>query len=297
LSSHIDVVPASEPEWSADQLVLRRGGDRLCGRRTTDMKGLLACTLAALPQLAASNMRQPMHLAFSYDEEASCRGIPHLVAAHPRHCVKRLSTVIDKPSRIQAVRAHNGKAAVRPEVTGRLGHPPRPDPGLNAVYAMAYGESLTDGPFDHSFAAPYSSLQVGVVAGSQTVNIVPDCCIADIEVRAVPGVSPSSLLEPVKAQLFALRDGGFVVAWHELNAYPALSLAEGSELAALLVELTGQEPLVAVSFGTEAGLYQQVGIDAIICAPGDIDPNEYSKIGELAACQTMIKDLGVRLAA
>jgi acetylornithine deacetylase len=87
-------------------------------------------------------------------------------------------------------------------------------------------------------------LQVGVVAGSQTVNIVPDHCIADIEVRAAPGVSPSSLLEPVKAQLFALRDGGFVVAWHELNAYPALSLAERSEL-------TGQEPLVAVSFGTE----------------------------------------------
>jgi acetylornithine deacetylase len=101
------------------------------------MKGLLACTLAALPQLAASNMQQLMHLAFSYDEEASCRGIPHLVAAHPRHCVKRLSAVIGEPSRIQAVRAHNGKAAVRLEVTGRSGHPSRPDLGLNAVYAMA----------------------------------------------------------------------------------------------------------------------------------------------------------------
>ena len=309
ISGHMDVVPASEPEWRADPFVLRRDGDRLYGRGTTDMKGFLACALAALPQLAAMNLQRPMHLAFSYDEEAGCRGVPHLIAALPSLCEKPLGAVIGEPSRMQAVRAHKGKAAVRLEVIGRSGHSSRPDLGLNAVHAMAgvitqaaaYGESLTNGPFDHSFAPPYSSLQVGVIAGGQAVNIVPDRCIADIEVRAVPGVSPSSLLEPVKAQLFALRDGGFEVAWHELSAYPGLSLAEGSELATLLVELTGQEPLAAVSYGTEAGLYQQAGIDAIICGPGDIGrahrPNEYIEIGELAACQKMIEDLGARLAA
>ena len=99
----------------------------------------------------------------------------------------------------------------------------------------------------------------------------------------------------------ALCDSGFEVAWHELSAYPGLSLAQGSELTALLVELTGQEPLSAVSYGTEAGLYQQAGIDAIICGPGDISrahrANEYIEIGELAACQSMIERLGTRLAA
>jgi acetylornithine deacetylase len=144
-------------------------------------------------------------------------------------------------------------------------------------------------------------LQVGVIAGGQAVNIVPDRCTADIEVRAVPGVSPSSLLEPVKAQLFALRDSGFEVAWHELSAYPGLSLAETSKLTAVLAELTGREPLAAVSYGTEAGLYQQAGIDAIICGPGDIGrahrPNEYIETDELAACQKMIEDFGARLAA
>jgi acetylornithine deacetylase len=309
VSGHLDVVPASEPEWSADPFVLRRDGDRLYGRGTTDMKGFLACALAALPQLAAMNLQRPMHLAFSYDEEAGCRGVPHLIAALPSLCEKPLGAVIGEPSRMHAVQAHKGKAAVRLEVIGRSGHSSRPDLGLNAVHAMAgvitqaaaYGESLTNGPFDHRFAPPYSSLQVGVIAGGQAVNIVPDRCIADIEVRAVPGVSPSSLLEPVKAQLLALRDSGFEVTWHELSAYPALSLAEGSKLTALLVELTGQEPLAAVSYGTEAGLYQQAGIDAIICGPGDIGrahrPNEYIEIGELAACQKMIEDLALRLAA
>jgi acetylornithine deacetylase len=309
LSGHMDVVPAGEQEWHSVPFVLRREGDRLYGRGTSDMKGFLACALAALPRLAAMNLQRPIHLAFSYDEEAGSRGVPHLIAVLPSLCNEPLGAVVGEPSKMRAIRAHKGKAAVRLEVIGCSGHSSRPDLGLNAIHAMAsvitqtaaYGESLTNGPLDVNFAPPYSSLQVGVMAGGQAVNIIPDRCTADIEVRAVPGVSPSSLLEPVKAQLFALRDSGFEVAWHELSAYPGLSLAEGSELTALLVELTGQEPLAAVSYGTEAGLYQQAGIDAIICGPGDISrahrPNEYIETDELAACQKFIEDLGTRLAA
>ncbi|MCF6101352.1 acetylornithine deacetylase [Mesorhizobium muleiense] len=309
ISGHMDVVPAGEPEWSSDPFVLRREGGRLYGRGTTDMKGFLACALAALPGLAAMNLRQPVHFAFSYDEEAGCRGVPHLLATLPSLCERPLGAIVGEPSRMQPVRAHKGKAAARLEVIGRSGHSSRPDLGLNAVHAMAgvishavaYGQSLTGGPLDQNFEPPYSSLQVGVIAGGQAVNIIAGHCTADIEVRAVPGVSPASLLEPVKARLFDLRDSGFEVAWHELSSYPALAPADGSKLAAVLTELTGQEPLTAVSYGTEAGLYQQAGIDAIICGPGEISrahrPNEYIEIGELAACQSMIDDLGARLAA
>jgi acetylornithine deacetylase len=308
ISGHMDVVPAGEQEWSSDPFVLRRDGGSLYGRGTADMKGFLACALAALPGLAAMKLRQPVHLAFSYDEEAGCRGVPHLIAALPGLCAKPLGAVVGEPSRMQPVRAHKGKAAARLEVIGRSGHSSRPDLGLNAVHAMAgviahavaYGQSLADGPLDHNFEPPYSSLQVGVVAGGQAVNIIPDRCTADIEARAVPGASPPSLLEPVKARLFALRDRGYEVAWHELSSYPALAPAEGSELTDILVELTGQQPLTAVSYGTEGGLYQQAGIDAIVCGPGDIGrahrPNEYIEVGELAACRQMIEDLGARLA-
>ncbi|TPN80981.1 acetylornithine deacetylase [Mesorhizobium sp. B1-1-5] len=309
LSGHLDVVPAGEREWNSDPFVLRHDGARLHGRGNSDMKGFLACVLAALPRLAATNLQRPIHLAFSYDEEAGARGVPHLIAALPSLCEKPLGAIIGEPSRMEAVRGHKGKAAARLEVIGRSGHSSRPELGQNAVHAMsglvtqivAYGQTLADGPFDTDFAPPYSSLQVGVIAGGQAVNIIPDRCTADIEVRAVPGVSPSSLLEPVKAQLIALGDSGFDVAWHELSAYPGLSLPQESGLAALLTELTGREPLSAVSYGTEAGLYQQAGIDAIICGPGDISrahrANEYIEIGELVACQSMIERLGKRLAA
>ena len=258
LSGHMDVVPAGEAEWSSDPFSLRSEGDRRYGRGTTDMKGFLACALAALPKLVASNLSRPIHLAFSYDEEAGCRGVPHLIAALPHLCQKPLGAIIGEPSRMQAVRAHKGKAAVRLEVIGRSGHSSQPHLGLNAVHAMAgvitkavaYGELLAEGPFDHNFEPPYSSLQVGVIAGGQAVNIIPDRCTADIELRAVSGTSPLSLLEPVKAELEALQAQDFRTIWHELSAYPALSLAADSPLAGLLAELTGKVTLAAVSYGT-----------------------------------------------
>ena len=309
LSGHLDVVPAGEAEWSSDPFTLRSEGDRRYGRGTTDMKGFLACALAALPKLVASNLSRPIHLAFSYDEEAGCRGVPHLIAALPHLCQKPLGAIIGEPSRMQAVRAHKGKSAVRLEVIGRSGHSSQPHLGLNAVHAMAgvitkavaYGELLAEGPFDHNFEPPYSSLQVGVIAGGQAVNIIPDRCTADIELRAVSGTSPLSLLEPVKAELEALQAQDFRTIWHELSAYPALSLAADSPLAGLLAELTGEVTLAAVSYGTEAGLYQQAGIEAIICGPGDINrahrPDEYIALGELHACQQMMEALGARLSA
>jgi acetylornithine deacetylase len=309
LSGHMDVVPAGEAEWSSDPFSLRSEGDRRYGRGTTDMKGFLACALAALPKLVASNLSRPIHLALSYDEEAGCRGVPHLIAALPHLCQKPLAAIIGEPSRMQAVRAHKGKAAVRLEVIGRSGHSSQPHLGLNAVHAMAgvitkavaYGELLAEGPFDHNFEPPYSSLQVGVIAGGQAVNIIPDRCTADIELRAVSGTSPLSLLETVKADLEALQAQDFRTIWHELSAYPALSLAEDSPLAGLLAELTGKVTLAAVSYGTEAGLYQQAGIEAIICGPGDINrahrPDEYIALGELHACQQMMEALGARLSA
>ncbi|WP_343315855.1 acetylornithine deacetylase [Brucella sp. BE17] len=307
LSGHTDVVPAGEAEWSTDPFKLHKDGERLYGRGTTDMKGFLACALAALPKFAAGDLKCPVHLVFSYDEEAGCRGVPHLLSALPSLCAKPLGAIIGEPSRMQAVRAHKGKAAARLEVIGRSGHSSRPDLGLNAVHAMAnviaqaviYGKTLKNGACDNNFEPPYSSLQFGVVAGGQAVNIIPDSCAADIEVRAISGASPIALLEPVKEELLALRADGFEVHWYEVSAYPALSLSRESALSQLMVELTGQETLAAVSYGTEAGLFQQAGIDAIICGPGDIGrahrPNEYIEMSELHACQKMIDDLGMRL--
>ncbi|ARQ14066.1 acetylornithine deacetylase (plasmid) [Rhizobium etli] len=309
LSGHMDVVPATEGGWSSDPFRLRAETDRLYGRGTTDMKGFLAVVLAAVPALAAAQLRRPIHLALSYDEEAGCRGVPHMIARLPELCAPPLGAIIGEPSGMRAIRAHKGKAAARLTVRGRSGHSSRPDRGLNAIHAMtdilvcasAEAERLAQGPFEHVFEPPYSSIQVGTLKGGQAVNIIPDSCEAEFEARAISGIDPATLLAPLRTIADTLPQRGFQSEWRELSAYPALSLAADAPLARLLGELTGVEPLAAVSYGTEAGLFQRAGIDAIICGPGDIArahrPDEFILANELLACQAMIEALARRCIA
>ncbi|PDT14790.1 acetylornithine deacetylase [Rhizobium sp. J15] len=309
LSGHMDVVPAREAGWSADPFVLRAEGERLYGRGTSDMKGFLAAALAAVPALTASPLARPVHLAFSYDEEAGCRGVPHLLARLPDLCAPPLGAVIGEPSGMQAILAHKGKAAARITIKGRSGHSSRSDLGLNAVHAMANvlnaaistAKDLTQGPFDGAFEPSYSSLQAGTISGGQAVNIIPEVCTLEVEARAISGIDPVSLLALVRDAAEAEKARGFAVEWEILSAYPALSLAPTAPLAGLLRELTGKAPLAAVSYGTEAGLYQRAGVDAIICGPGDIarahKPDEFILTSELAACQAMVEALAARCRA
>lgn len=307
LSGHMDVVAAKEPAWESDPFCLRREGPKLIGRGTSDMKGFLACALAALPAIAGRKLERPLHLAFSYDEEAGCRGVPHLIAKIPDLCAMPAGCVIGEPSGLRAIRAHKGKAAARIELGGRAGHSSRPDLGLNAIHAMAdvLNQAVADaerfkaGPFDANFEPPYSSLQIGTIQGGQAVNVIPERCVIEVEARAIAGVDPRTLLADIEGRLDTLRDRGFSALWEMTGSYPALSLAADAPLALLMEELTGQTPLAAVSYGTEAGLYQAAGMDAIICGPGDIGrahkANEFILTDELSACVAMIEALGAHL--
>ncbi len=308
LSGHMDVVPAQEPQWSADPFRLRADGDKLFGRGTSDMKGFLAAALAIVPSLVTAKPARPIHLAFSYDEEAGCRGVPHLIAALPSLCALPAAAVIGEPSGLRPILAHKGKAAARVEVHGRSGHSSRPDLGLNAIHAMgrviaAANEAaakLSGGPLDPVFEPPYSTIQIGTIRGGEALNIIPESCIVEIEARAIAGASPATLLGPVRAVLEGLRSEGFATSWQPIAAYPALSLPADAPIARLMTQVTGEAPLAAVSYGTEAGLYQAAGIDAIICGPGDIarahKPDEYVTRGELAACVDMLGRLCTQFA-
>lgn len=290
LSGHVDVVPAGEPEWLADPFTLREDGDRLIGRGACDMKGFVAAVLSSVPELIASGAT--VHIALSYDEEAGCRGVPHLIAALPDLCAPPSGCIVGEPSRLVPVLAHKGKAAIRLISKGRPAHSSRPDLGINAIHALlpaltaaeAQARALEDGPQDARFVPPYSTIQIGTVKGGQALNIVPGHAEAEVEARAIHGVEPRSLLGPVLA-------AGVAAEW--LSSYPALALDRADPLAGLMARVTGQEPLGAVSYGTEAGLFQQAGIPAIICGPGDIArahrPEEYLTRTELHEACAMIR--------
>jgi acetylornithine deacetylase len=304
----MDVVPAQEPQWSANPFQLRADGDKLFGRGTSDMKGFLAAALAIVPSLVALKPARPIHLAFSYDEEAGCRGVPHLIARLPSLCALPAAAVIGEPSGLRPILAHKGKAAARAEIQGRSGHSSRPDLGLNAIHAMARviaaadmaASTLSGGPLDPVFEPPYSTIQIGTIRGGDALNIIPESCVIEIEARAIAGTSPSALLEPVREAIEGLRAEGFGVGWRTIAGYPALSLPADAPIARLATQITGEVPLAAVSYGTEAGLYQAAGIDAIICGPGDIarahKPDEYITREELTACVDMLERLCAQFA-
>lgn len=302
LSGHLDVVPAGEPGWQGDPFILRDLGGRLIGRGACDMKGFVAATLAMVPELVGMDLQAPIHLALAYDEEAGCRGVPHLLAALPELCATPKGAIIGEPSGLTPVLAHKGKAAIRLVARGMAGHSSRPDLGANAIHTMlpvlalavAQAEALRTGAQDARFMPPWSSLQIGTISGGQALNIIPEAAMAEIEARAIAGADPTAVLAPVIA---AAKSAGIAV--EHLASYPALALAADHPLAGLIAQLAGKTPVGAVSYGTEAGLFQAAGIAAVICGPGEIDrahkPEEYLTREELQATCALIRRLGESL--
>jgi len=153
------------------------------------------------------------------------------------------------------------------------------------AFALASEAVCKVGPLDTDFAPPWSTVQIGIVAGGEALNVIPATCRAELEARAVPGVLPAALLEPVRAALAGLEARGFTTAWDWIADYPGLALPRDADIARRLATLTGQTPIAAVSYGTEAGLFQAAGIDAIVCGPGDIaqahQPDEYLDLARI----------------
>ncbi|MDK8873788.1 acetylornithine deacetylase [Paracoccus sp. SSJ] len=311
LSGHSDVVPVEGQDWATDPFRLTRDGNRLIGRGTTDMKGFLACVLSMVPEFAAMDLRRPIHVALSYDEEIGCRGVGHMIARLPGLCAPPLGCIVGEPSDMRPVLSHKGKQAIAITIEGQAGHSSNPALGVNALYPA--GELLvwirdraarlaTEGPFDPRFDPPHSTLQAGVIRGGSAVNIIPDRAVIDIEVRSVPGQAPQEVMAEVLAELHAVAArSGVRASSAEFSSYPALPPPEGDDLSRLLARWTGQEPLAAVSYGTEAGLFHAAGIPSIICGPGSIArahrANEFILDEELEACRRMLLALSAEISA
>jgi acetylornithine deacetylase len=274
------------------------------------MKGFVAAVLASVATFQARPLARPIHLAFSYDEEAGCVGVRHLIARLPSLCAPPEGCIVGEPTGMRPVLRHKGKAAVRVTVHGRAAHSARPDLGLNAIHAAAdlvvavrerAAELAAKGPFNRQFEPPSSTLQVGVIAGGSALNIVPERCLLDIEARAIPGSDPATLLAVLDRPGARLEATGFRIETETLGGYPSLDLADDHPLAGLAEEVAGHSRAGAVSFGTEAGLYQQAGIPAVVCGPGDIArahrADEYVLRGELAETMQALERLAHRLAA
>jgi acetylornithine deacetylase len=317
LSGHTDVVPVQGQAWSLPAFELSERDGRLYGRGTADMKGYLACVLAAVPRFLAAPLRLPVHLAFSYDEEVGCLGVHSLLAALRLRQPKPIACIIGEPTGLQPVLGHKGKLAMRCQVTGAACHSAYAPQGVNAIeYAArlvtelgAMGERLAAKAFhDARFDPPVSTVQTGLIQGGQALNIVPADCQFDFEVRALPGLDPQSVADEL-AQFarerllprMRLVHAGSDIAFTRLSAYPGLATEPDSAVAGLIASLTGRSDFGTVAFGSEAGLFSTLGIPTVLCGPGSMEQghkaDEYISLEQLRACDALMQRLAQWLQA
>jgi acetylornithine deacetylase len=310
LSGHTDVVPVTGQAWDTDPFTLVERDGRLYGRGTCDMKGYLACCLAMVPELKARRLKTPFHLAFSYDEEVGCTGVRPMIAELGDSLPMPRYVFVGEPSTMAVVDAHKGPVRWRVELTGRAAHSSMPHYGVNAIaYAgrllgelARREEELKSGLRIARFDPPYTTLQVTQIEGGTASNVVPVPCWFGWETRALPGFDPMTLERRLRAfaEAQCLAEMRRTAPEADIkitatNRVPAYAADAGSGIVPLTLKLAGQNETYAVSYCTEAGLFQDGGAPAIVCGPGDIAQahtvNEFIRVEELAKCLAFLRRL------
>lgn len=309
LSGHTDVVPVDGQAWSFPPFELSEWAGNLYGRGTADMKGYIACVLALVPTLTRRTLRMPVHIALSYDEEVGCLGVRSLLDVLRERPIKPVLCVIGEPTELKPVLGHKGKLAVRCDVRGEACHSAYAPQGVNAIEYAArliaelgrLGEALQSPERqDIRFDPPFSTVQTGVIAGGKALNIVPDDCRFDFEVRALPAMNPREVAEQLQRYasehlLPAMQavSGQSDIRFTELSSYPGLYTSAQSQAAEWVASFCGSREFGTVAFGTEGGLFDQAGIPTVVCGPGSMDqghkPDEFVSVAQLAKCDQMLE--------
>jgi acetylornithine deacetylase len=316
LSGHTDVVPVEGQAWDSDPFTLVERDGRLFGRGTCDMKGFVAICLAMAPTIARAKLREPIHFAFSYDEEVGCRGVAGMIdrisgrRPLPRACI------IGEPTSMRAVTAHKGIRAFETVIVGRESHSSNTEFGVSAIFAAsrlieflrATQEDMKQrGDATGHFNPPYTSLNVGAINGGTAINITPNHCRFIWEYRSLPQVDDGEIIArfegfsaQVEAEMRARFDGASIVTTQIARA-PALLRHENSAAEELVLALTGRNETLTAAYVTEAGLFQQAHIPSVVCGPGSIEqahrPNEFIELSQMDEGTEFLEKLVAALAA
>ncbi len=314
LCGHTDVVPVDGQAWDSDPFVARIADGRIYGRGAVDMKGFIAASLAMLPAFMQTNMRQPLHLALTYDEEIGCVGVQTLIRdleaanIHPAGCF------VGEPTRMQVMTGHKGMRVTRCRVRGMEAHSSMAPEAVNAIeYAGRLIENIrglagnlrAEGPFDPVFKVPHTTMQTGSIHGGTAPNIVPKDCEFIFDCRTLPQSNSDELINQVKAhaemlklEMLKISEQSDITFETLANAAP-LATSDEAPIVYLGKTLARNNLLGRVSFATDAGWLHQAGIPCVVVGPGDIEvahkPNEFIEISQIEECLGFLDRLRERM--
>jgi acetylornithine deacetylase len=313
LSGHSDVVPVDGQAWTSDPWTVEERDGRLYGRGTCDMKGFVALSIWALVEGARRGLRRPLQLALSYDEEIGCTGAPPMIATMARLLPRGEAVIVGEPSGMGLITAHKGGAGFHVHVRGFEVHSSLLPEGVSAIMegARLIGwandrnaeiQARPVGAAAAAFRPPFTTLHVGMIEGGTAHNITAADCRFALEMRVIPGEDLEGLAAGFEAEAArldaALRarrpEAGVRLA--RFFGVPALRPEPGGAAEALVRRLTGDNgPGGVVSYGTEAGQFQEAGYSAAICGPGDIaqahQADEFLTLAQFAAGEAFMARL------
>ena len=307
LSGHTDVVPVSKG-WSTDPFIATVKGEKLYGRGSCDMKGFIACALAYAPIYSKSNLDRDIHFSFTFDEETACQGAPILIEELKKRKIKDGICIIGEPTNMKIIDAHKGCFEYTTYFKGLAGHSSAPHKGVSAVeYASRYVNKLIElreklkerAPKDSIFDPPHSTLSIGGIFGGIAHNVIADKCHVNWETRPVVKEDAvflnqeldkyaNEVLLPEMKKIFPNSS----IEKDIIGEIVGFDREDKSEACELISSLTGDNSRQVVSFGTEAGLFQEIGISTVVCGPGSIEQahkiDEFIVLDELKKCLNLL---------
>jgi acetylornithine deacetylase len=312
LSGHTDVVPVDGQQWDTDPFVATERDGKLFARGSADMKGFIGIILTQAPKfvaaLNANKLDAPLHYALSYDEEVGCLGVRGLIRDLERNGIKPAGCVVGEPTSMQPIIAHKGTHRFRCAVHGREAHSSYVTHGVNAieyaarliVFIRQLAERLAQiEQRDYGFTVPYSTLSTGLIQGGIAANVVPKDCVFQFDMRTLPQASPEALYQEIlqyAEQLAAemrLIDAQSGIDLQWVSQTVGLAASETDAIVQWAMQLAKSPSVGKVSYGTEAGLFQKMGVPTVICGPGDIAeahrPNEFVALDQLAQCEKFMQ--------
>lgn len=315
LSGHTDVVPVVDQAWSSDPFQLREEGDLLFGRGTCDMKGFIAATLVVAKRFAALDLERPIHFAFTHDEEVGCIGARALVPELQKRGIAPAMAIIGEPTDMRVIDGHKGCCEYTVRFEGKEGHGSNPDAGVNAAeFAARYAARLlalredliARSPPDSAFQPPWTTLNIGRINGGSAHNVIAGKAEIDWEMRPVQK-GDAEFVKNVMGEyvqdvlLLSMQAVSYdaKVETEVIGEVAGLIPADANQTRDIVMALTGANCSDLVPFGTEAGLFQEMGLDVVVCGPGSVEqahkPDEYVSRTQLQRCLDMLDALGQQM--
>jgi acetylornithine deacetylase len=312
LSGHTDVVPVDGQNWDTDPFKATEKDGKLYARGSADMKGFIGIILNQAPKflsaLNAGTLDAPLHYALSFDEEVGCLGVRSLIRDLEENNIRPAGCVVGEPTSMQPIIAHKGTHRFRCAVHGREAHSSYVTYGVNAIeYAarlVVYIRLIADRlaqieQRDYGFTVPYSTLSTGLIQGGIAANVVPKDCVFQFDMRTLPQASPEALYQEIRGYAETLaremkaidENSGIELQW--MSQTVGLAASESDAIVQWAMQLAKNPTVGKVSYGTEAGLFQKMGVPTVICGPGDIAeahrPNEFVALEQLAQCEMFME--------